>query len=85
MEASVVNLNIVPSMILMKADIYKLNQTLDYKLNKNFINGIQQIRRASSWNPNDRRLVAHGNQHHYKTIEKHTLERTKRGWRSYFL
>jgi len=38
MEARVVNPNIAPSMSLIKADIYELNQTLDYKLNKNFIN-----------------------------------------------
>jgi hypothetical protein len=48
MGARVVNPNIPPSKILIKADIYELNQILDYKLNKNFINGIQQIRRGSS-------------------------------------
>ena len=44
MEVRFVNSNIAPSRILIKADIYELNQTLDYKMNKNFINGIQQIR-----------------------------------------
>jgi len=48
MEVRVVNPNIAPSRILIKEDIYELNQTLDYKLNKNFINGIQQIRRGLS-------------------------------------
>jgi len=57
--------NTAPSIIFIKTDIYKLNQTLDYKLNKNFINGIQQIRMGSSWNLNQTSLVAHGNQHHY--------------------
>jgi len=33
----------------------------------------------ASWNPNQRDLVAHGNRHHYKTIEKHTLERIRGG------
>jgi len=42
MEARIVNPNIYPSRILIKADIYELNQTLDYKLNKIFINGVQQ-------------------------------------------
>jgi len=58
----VINLNIAMSMILIKADIYEVNQTLDYKLNKkNFINEIQQIRRGSSRNPNQISLVSHGN------------------------
>ena len=48
MEAMVVSPNIAPSRILVKADIYELNQTLDYKQNKFFINGIQQTRRGSS-------------------------------------
>ena len=48
MEVMVVSPNIAPSRILVKADIYELNQTLDYKQNKNFINGIQQTRRGSS-------------------------------------
>ena len=34
MEVRVVHPNIAPSIILIKADIYKLNQTLDYKQNK---------------------------------------------------
>jgi len=34
MEARVVNPNIAPSIILIKADMYELNQTLDYKLGK---------------------------------------------------
>jgi len=38
METRVVNPNIAPSRIFIKADMYELNQTLDYKLNKNFIN-----------------------------------------------
>jgi hypothetical protein len=46
---------------------------------KNFINKFQQITRGSSWNSNQRGLVAHGNKHHKKTIEKHTLERIKEG------
>jgi len=37
MEARVVNPNIAPSRILIKAAIYKLNQTLDYKLNKTLL------------------------------------------------
>ena len=61
----------------LKTDIRKLNQTLDYKPDKNFINITQQIRRGSSfpkkkgslWNPNQRDLVAHDNKHHYKTIK----------------
>jgi len=61
----------------IEIDIYELNQTLDYKLNKTFINRIQQIRNGSSWNPNQRGLVAHGNRHHCKTIEKYTIERTR--------
>jgi hypothetical protein len=61
----------------IKTIIYELNLTLDYKLNKNFINIIEQIRRGSSWNSNQRGLVTYGNRHHYKTIEKHTLERTR--------
>jgi len=28
-------------------------------MNKNFINSVQQIRRGSLWNPNQRGLVAH--------------------------
>jgi len=51
----------------IKTNIYELNQTIDYKLNQNFINRIQQIRRGSSWNPYQRGLVAH-KRHHYKTI-----------------
>jgi len=82
MEASVVNPNIASSMILIKVDTFKLNLNLDYKLNKNFINGIKQIRKGLSWNTNQISLVAHGNRHHYKTIEKHTLERTRGKWRS---
>jgi hypothetical protein len=59
----------------IETNIYKLNQTLDYKLNRNFNNRIQQIRKSSSWNSNQRGLVAHDNRHHYKTIEKHIIER----------
>jgi len=44
MEVRFVNFNIAPSRILIKPDIYELNQTLDYKMNKKIINGIQQIR-----------------------------------------
>jgi len=62
----------------IETDIYKLNRTLDHKLNINFINGIQEIRRGSSWNPNQRGLVAHDNIHHYKTIEKYPKENKKR-------
>jgi len=69
MEGRVVKPNIAPSMILIKVDIYKLHQTLGYKQNKNFINGIQQIRRGSSWYPNQRNLVANDKRQHYKTIE----------------
>ena len=39
-------------------------------MNKNFINRIQQIRRGSSQNPNQRGLVAHDNIYHNKTIEE---------------
>ncbi|KEH16085.1 hypothetical protein MTR_0337s0020 [Medicago truncatula] len=61
----------------------RLFLTLDYKLKKKyFVNGIQQIRRGSSWNHKQRSLVAHGNRHHYKIIENHSLERTRGGWRS---
>lgn len=75
MEVRVVNPYIAPFMILVKADIYELKYTLDYKLNKQCINRIQQIRRSSSWNLNQTGLVAHGNRRHLKIIEKHTLER----------
>ena len=52
----------------IETDIYELSQTLDYKLNKNFIKRIQKIIRGSLWNPNQRGLLAHGNRHNYKTI-----------------
>lgn len=39
-------------------------------MNKFFINKTQQIRRDSSWNPNQIGSVTHGNHHHYKTIKK---------------
>jgi len=32
----------------------------------------------SSWNPNQRGLVDHGNRHHYKTIEKQNPRENKR-------
>jgi hypothetical protein len=44
---------------------------------KSFINRIQQIRKSSSWDPNQRGLVALGNRHQYKTIEKQLGKQAK--------
>lgn len=54
-------------------NIWKENTT-QIIMNRNFISWIQQIRRGSLKNHNQRGLVANDNRHHYKTIEKHTLE-----------
>jgi len=37
------------------------------------------------WNPNQTGLVDYVNQHHYKTLEKHTIKRTRSWWRSFAL
>ena len=37
MEVRFINFNIAPSWVLIKADIYELNHTLDYKMNKNLL------------------------------------------------
>ena len=63
--------------------IKSYNQNINWM--KNFINWIQRLRRDSSWNPNQRFLVAHDNQHPCETIEKHSLGITWRGWRSFAL